>query len=43
MPLNKASDMPAADWLSQTREKSWLSYTCGDTVFLSSGNPSKAL
>jgi len=43
MALNKASDTPAADWLSQTREKSSLFFTHGDTVFLSGGNPRKAL
>jgi len=42
MALNKASDTPAADWLSQTREKSSF-FTHGDTVFLSGGNPRKAL
>ena len=41
MLLNRASDVPAADWLSQTREK--LIFTCGDTVFLSDGIPCKEL
>ena len=30
--------MSAADWLSQTRKKSPLFFTCRDTVFLSGGN-----
>ena len=44
MVLNRVSDMPAADWLSQTREKKiTVIFTCGDKVFLSGGNPYRAL
>ena len=43
MAPNKASDVSVADWLSQTREKLSLFFKSGDTVFLSAGNPYKAL
>ena len=44
MALNRASDASAADWLYQhTREKVSKYFTCGDKVFLSGGNPYKAL
>ena len=42
--LNRASDVPVADWLSQTHVKNSRNFfTCGDIVLLSGGNPYKAL
>ena len=41
LALNRASDVPAVHWPSQTREKSSRSFTCGDTFFLNGGNPYK--
>ena len=38
MAPNKASDVSAADWLSNSREKF---FTCGDRVFFNGGNPYK--
>ena len=44
MAINRASDVSAADWLSQTHVKNYRNvFTCGDTGFLSGGNPYKAL
>ena len=40
---DRASDVSAADWLSQTHEKLPQLFMRGDTVFLSGGNPCKAL
>ena len=42
MALNRASDVPAADWLSQAHMKNYRNSACG-AVFLNGGNPSKAL
>ena len=41
LALNRASDVPAVHWPSQTCEKSSRSFTCGDTFFLNGGNPYK--
>jgi len=38
MALNRAHNVRAADWLSRTHV-----YIVGDTIFLSGGNPYKAL
>ena len=44
MALNRASEVLAADWLSQTHLKNYRNFlTCGGTVFLSVGNPYGAL
>ena len=41
MALNRASDVSAADCYLNTREKLTTFFKCGDTVFLSDGNPIK--
>ena len=45
MTLNRASEVPVAGWLriSNMLEKLLSFFTCSDTVFLSAGNPYKAL
>ena len=43
MALKRVSDMSTADWLSQTCTKLSQFFMSGDTVFLSGGNPLKAL
>ena len=41
--VNRVSDMSAADWWAQILEKLLYFFRCGDMVFLSGGNPYKAL
>ena len=44
MALNRASDVPTADWLYQhMKNYDKLFFMCADTLFLSDGNRYKAL
>jgi len=44
MVLNKASEMLAAAWLSQTQVKNnYHNFSRGNTVFLSGGKPKEAV